>query len=181
MERCIVLSDLVHLDVLVVKPTKERPLWTLVTSGMSDKPMNAPEGMEDYRFAELVLCLPGTWNLTELRNEENYWPVRLLKTLARFPPQYNTWLAPGHTDPPQPFRPSTKFCCAMLGHSKTVNDDFGYLELSDKVIHLHGLYLLYLGEMELKLKKGLWPFDELFKKHSVSELLEVSRTDTTIN
>ena len=35
------LSDLVHVDVHVVEPRKKRNYYTLVTSGMSDRPMKA--------------------------------------------------------------------------------------------------------------------------------------------
>ena len=59
------VSDLVHIDVHMVEPTPERPCYTLVTSGMSDKPMQAPEGHEDLAYTELMICLPPNWPLTE--------------------------------------------------------------------------------------------------------------------
>src|SRR5687767_4018341 len=87
---------LVHLDVLVVGPTDDRPYTTLVTCGMSERPMRVPiENPEDLglipelRYAELLLCLPPDWPLTSeaFQNEANYWPVRWLKRLARLPHQ----------------------------------------------------------------------------------------------
>lgn len=41
------VSDVVHLDVHWVQPTPERPWHNLVTSGMSDLAMSAPEGAGD--------------------------------------------------------------------------------------------------------------------------------------
>ncbi|MBT9176653.1 MAG: hypothetical protein DDT20_00974 [Firmicutes bacterium] len=54
-----IISNLVHIDVHVVRPTKQRPFATLVTSGMSAKPMPAPKGCENLALAELALCLQG--------------------------------------------------------------------------------------------------------------------------
>jgi hypothetical protein len=59
------VSDLVHVDVHVVPPGGQRNYYTLVTSGMSDRPMAAPEECQEYRYAELVICLPPTWRLTQ--------------------------------------------------------------------------------------------------------------------
>lgn len=36
------LSPYVHVDIHIVEPTDERPWTTLVTSGMSERPMHAP-------------------------------------------------------------------------------------------------------------------------------------------
>ena len=41
-----VISELVHIDVHVVKPTDERPYYTLITSGMAERPMTVPEGLK---------------------------------------------------------------------------------------------------------------------------------------
>src|SRR6185369_17322023 len=89
-----IVSDLVHVDVHFVPADGEREYHTLVTSGMSDRPMTVPEGAEDFQFAELVLCRPDTWPLSQkdFNDENNYWPVRWLKQLARFPHEYDTWL-----------------------------------------------------------------------------------------
>src|SRR6185436_4391680 len=58
-----ILSDLVHIDVHQIAPTADRPFWTLVTTGMSDVAMAAPEGCEDWAFAELMICLPKDWKM----------------------------------------------------------------------------------------------------------------------
>ncbi|HEX8832684.1 MAG TPA: suppressor of fused domain protein, partial [Abditibacteriaceae bacterium] len=56
-----IISDLVHIDVHIVKATPERPFHVLVTSGMAALPMNAPE--TGLRFAELCVFLPASWPL----------------------------------------------------------------------------------------------------------------------
>jgi hypothetical protein len=55
------VSDLVHLDVHLIKPAAGRDFHTLVTSGMSDRPMSVPEGAEEYRYSELLIGLPQDW------------------------------------------------------------------------------------------------------------------------
>src|SRR5688500_15367464 len=53
-----VISLYVHIDVHVVEPTDARPAYTLLTSGMSERPMAGPEGA---LYAELSMVLPPTW------------------------------------------------------------------------------------------------------------------------
>ena len=82
-----VVSDLVHVDVHLVPPDGDRAWTTLVTSGLAERPMTVPEGLEEHRFAELVLACPraGLSMEASSRTSENYWPIRLLKMLARSP------------------------------------------------------------------------------------------------
>jgi predicted Zn finger-like uncharacterized protein len=178
------VSDLVHIDVHMVGPSEDRPYHTLVTSGMSDLPMTVPEGAEEYRHAELLLSLPEAWPLTEeaFNDERNYWPIRWLKMLARLPHEYNTWLSWGHTvpngDPPNPFAPNTKLCCALVMQPLLVPEDF--LELTmpdDRVVHFYALVPLYREEMEFKLKHGTEALLERFAAAEVNELLDVRRTN----
>jgi Suppressor of fused protein (SUFU) len=103
------VSHHVHLDVHFVPPGPARLYHTLVTAGMSDLPMNPPQGAEEFRFAELMLCLPADWDLNQIQlpaaggeafpSEESYWPVRSLKQFARFPHEFKTWLWLNHTIP----------------------------------------------------------------------------------
>lgn len=96
-----IVSDLIHLDVLVVEPDPEadRMWWTLVTCGMSDLPMSPPEGDDSPRHAELVITirLDHPFCREDQEDEASYWPIRGLKNLARMPHEYESWLAPGHT------------------------------------------------------------------------------------
>lgn len=177
-----IISDLVHIDVHLVKPTKKQPFYTLVTSGMSDAPMTVPDGLEEYQYAELMIRLPRDWNLSEeaFEDEDNFWPIRLLKMLARLPHEYDTWLGFGHTvpngDPAEPYASSTKFSCALILPMLNVPEEFNKLEISeDKVINFWGVYPLYREETNHKLKKGTDSLIDLFEKHSVSEVIDIRR------
>jgi len=177
-----VISDLVHIDVHWVAPSGVRPYHTLVTSGMSDRPMRAPEGAEAFRYGEMMICLPPTWRMSmeDWEDEKWYWPVRWLKILARFPHEYDTWLAPSHTvpneDPPQPFASNTKLCCSLVMPPLLAPEGFSELKISDeKTIRFCSLVPLYREEMEFKLKRGFDSLVELLDKNKVTELLDVGR------
>jgi hypothetical protein len=176
-----IISAEVHLDVHFVAPRPERNFWTLVTSGMSDRPMKAPEGCEHLRYGEMMICLPPDWKMTEedRKDERNFWPIGNLKFLARLPHAYDTWISFEHTipndDPPRNF-PGTKFCCSLIGLPQLFPEEFWKFPMApDKEIFFYTMIPIYREEMELKLKKGgdaLW---DTLDKHGVNELLDVNR------
>jgi len=176
------VSDLVHLDVHALPPTPTRPWTTLVTTGMAQRPMAAPPGAEDYRYAELLLALPPEWPLDAeaFADETAYWPVRLLKDLARLPHEYDTWLHLGHTvpngDPPEPYAGDTTFCGALVAPPASMPEGAEELLLTDgRRIDLLAVIPLWPDEMALKLKKGMERLLLLFDEHGVSEVLEPRR------
>jgi hypothetical protein len=117
------VSDKVHIDVHWVKPTPERPYHTLVSSGMSDLPMNIPEHVGSTRHMELMITLPEYWQLDEeaFNNENWYWPVRTLTYLASFPHKYDTYFAWGHTIPNgNPAKPFAEKNCFEWSHNNPV-------------------------------------------------------------
>jgi len=180
------VSDLVHIDIHCVAPTKDRLHHTLVTSGMSDRPMNAPEQVAECQYAELMLCLPPSWPLDDksLEDGRHYWPIYLLKMLARFPHKFNTWLWWGHTmpngDPAEPYADNTQLCCALLMSPVRVDEGFESLEIAaDKTIHFFSIIPIYQEEMAVKLDKGAEALLEGFDKHGVNELLDVKRANVS--
>ena len=189
-----IVSDQVHIDVHWVKPTDKFPFHTLITSGMSDKPMKVPEGLEAHRFAELCVLLPDTWTIDgtnfilmeeAFKSENNYWPVRWLKIIARFPHEYDTWLGHGHTMPngeaATPFADNTKLGCMLLLPSLYLGPHFFELKISEeKTIKFYCLYPLYKEEMEFKLKKGSDALLDKFEQFDVSDVIDVDRKNTCI-
>jgi len=178
------VSDLVHVDIHMVEPSPDRNHYTLVTSGMSDRPMTAPEARQDCRYAELVMCLPPTWPLADeaFKDESNYWPIRWLKTLARLPHEYNTWLHATHTvpngDPPTPFARNTALCCALLLRPALFQQEFRTLVISpEKTIHFLSFVPIYREEMDFKLSKGLDALVDRLDAAGVTELLDIRRAN----
>lgn len=162
-----IISTTVHIDVHIVSATPEKPWISLVTSGMSDLPMNAPDGAEGFRFAELMIRLPADWNLSDeaSKQEENYWPIRALKFLARFVHEFETWFCYGHTipngNPPTPIAPDLPFT-GMILSPPWIDGEFATLELSDGTpVHFWSLIPIHPSEMDFKLKHGA---DALFER-----------------
>jgi hypothetical protein len=177
-----ILSDTVHIDVHFVKPQKGFPFVRLVTSGMSDLPMSVPEHAGVPRFAELLITLPEDWRLDQasLDDERWYWPIRLLKVLARLPHKYGTWLGFGHTvpngDPAEPYAPNIKFSGAIVLPSVTVPDAFHKLRIDDdKEITFFSVVPLYDDEMNLKLREGSDKLLDSFDSHQVSDIVDLAR------
>jgi hypothetical protein len=176
-------SELVQVDVLQVLPSAKRPFHVLVTSGLSGLPMNAPRGSEDCRYAELYLCLPSAWPLStqDLNHERNYWPIRLLQLLGRFPHAFNTWLWMYHTvpnfDPPKPYAGNTRLCGSMLAPPISLPMDFASLDTphSDP-IHFFSVLPLHQDEMDFKIKNGGEPLmANLFKQGVIADILDPAR------
>lgn len=177
-----IVSDLVHVDIHIISPRPERNFYTLITTGMSARSMKAPEGAEEYSYGELMLCLPPDWPLRQenFKDENNYWPIRLLKMLARMPHEYDTWLSFAHTipngDPAEPYASGTKFCCAMLAAPVTAPQEFWEFKVTPEMtIHIYSVLPLYQEEADLKLKKGAEEIFNRFDKEQFSELVTVGR------
>ena len=80
-----VSSDRMPIDIHHARSSGDvRHQW-LVTSGMSSQQMAGPPGREEMARAGLLICLPPDWplNMNAFKGENNYWPPRLLKMLAR--------------------------------------------------------------------------------------------------
>lgn len=177
-----IVSEYTHIDLQIVQPTTERPFYSIITSGMSDRPMVVPEGAEEYRLAELVLSLPSSWPMGQKswEDERHWWPLRWLKRLARFPHEYGTWLFCGHTvpnnDPPEPFAPNTDFCCMLLASPVLCSDEGGCLALDDQTsIYFHSLIPIYREEMDFALAHTSDDLLEKLGDAGVTELVQVGR------
>ena len=176
------ISDMVHIDIHWVKPSKERPFHTLVTSGMSDRPMTVPDECRNLEYAELMICLPQTWSISHqaFENENNYWPVRLLKMLARLPHEYETWLGMGHTvpngDPAEPYADNTSFTCALIMPPLSAPEEFHTLQLDHQPeIHFYSILPLYEAETNFKLGRGLDALLDKLDAAGVRDVVDIHR------
>ena len=148
----------IHVDICVVPPSEERDYYTLVTMGMGAHRMNVPEELAEYKLerAELAIALPGNWKLKheDLKNERWYWPIRLLKTLARLPIASDTWLGFGHTmDNEEDFAKGTKLCAAMLTGPQDTEDGSEVCILpSGEEVNFYQVIPLYREELEYKME-----------------------------
>ena len=152
------VSPDIHVDICMVPPTEERDYYTLVTMGMGAHRMNVPKELAEYKLerAELAIALPGNWKLKheDLKNERWYWPIRLLKTLARLPIASDTWLGFGHTmDNEDDFAKDTKLCAAMLTGPQDTEDGSEVCILpSGEEVNFYQVIPLYREELEYKME-----------------------------
>ena len=148
----------IHVDICVVPPSQERDYYTLVTMGMGAHRMNVPEELAEYKLerAELAIALTGNWKLKreDLKNERWYWPIRLLKTLARLPIASDTWLGFGHTmDNEEDFAKDTKLCAAILTGPQDTEDGSEVCILpSGEEVNFYQVIPLYREELEYKME-----------------------------
>jgi hypothetical protein len=176
-----VLSPTIHLDVHVVPPSEAFPFQRLVTSGMAELPMTVPEGFDGTRFAEMTIALPPDWSLDEesFEDESVYWPIRLLKQLARLPHDYSTFLGYSHTipngDPPEPYAPDTRLCCALIAPPLVAPEGFGEVEHEGRSLNVLGVLPLYEDEMKFKLKRGTEALFTLFDQAGLTDVVDVAR------
>jgi hypothetical protein len=177
-----IVSVYVHVDIHMVLPSDERPWITLVTSGMSQRPMKAPRELgPEVTRAELMLALPPDWPTDDesLADERHYWPFRILQMLATLPHEFDTWLWVDHTipngDPPEPYAEGTGLCCAMLIPPETAAEDFIQMRHGDDVVTFLGICPLYEDEMRLKLEAGAEELARRLDEAGVTELIDPTR------
>lgn len=179
-----IVSDLIHVDIHVMWPTEEAPFFVAYTTGMSDLPMSIPsdippKGRKELELAELYLFLPGDWPLSpdSPPEESAFWPIGMMKAMARFPHLYQTWLAYGHTVPNGPeYAPLHRsvgfggvvFNCGT-GPLSTMTAKDG------RLLHLYQMIPLYKEEIEYKLKYGMEGLQKVFQEKELSPVLDPKR------
>ena len=152
------VSPDIHVDICVVPPSEERDYCTLVTMGMGAHRMNVPEELAEYKLerAELAIALPADWKLDQesMKDEKWYWPIRLLKSLARLPIASDTWLGFGHTmDNKENFAENTKLCAAILTGPQSTEEGGEVCTLpGGEEVNFYQVIPLYEDELDYKLE-----------------------------
>jgi hypothetical protein len=107
-------------------------------------------------------------------------PIRLLKYLARFPHEYNTWLwsehSVGNGDPPLPYHRTIELAAVMLGKAVNLSPDLLRFRCRpDKEVWFFSVIPLYVEEMNFKLSKGADALLSAFNRHGITELIDPGR------
>jgi len=180
------VSDDLHIDVLYVNSSLFRRYEVLVTCGMSAVPMKVPADVEEPRYAEMLVVLPKGWPISAeaFSLEQNYWPIRLIKTLARLPHQEHTWLGYGHTvanfrsgEPPVPYADGLEICAAAILPPMTVGEKAFKLDRGDsEPIFFWSVVPLHASELSFKLEHGIETLLDLFDRNDVSDRIQPDRT-----
>lgn len=170
------------VDVAHIRPSEARPFHTLVTLGMSRRPMPVPAGILAPAHVELMLALPAPWPVDDgiAGRPEDFWPVELLRGLARLPETANTWLGSGHLisngNPPQPYCEAIPFSACVLLPPLEVPSGFarGFPAAGRRVDFL-AVIPLYANESETAARKGLPTLLRRLDRAGVTERLNVAR------
>ena len=175
------VSPDIHVDICMVPPTEERDYYTLVTMGMGAHRMNVPEELAEYKLerAELAIALPADWKLDQesMKDEKWYWPIRLLKSLARLPIASDTWLGFGHTmDNKENFAENTKLCAAILTGPQSTEEGGEVCTLpGGEEVNFYQVIPLYEDELDYKLEHDV---DALLDKMAgISFVVNPTRQD----
>ena len=175
------VSPDIHVDICMVPPTEERDYCTLVTMGMGAHRMNVPEELAEYKLerAELAIALPADWKLDQesMKDEKWYWPIRLLKSLARLPIASDTWLGFGHTmDNKENFAENTKLCAAILTGPQSTEEGGEVCTLpGGEEVNFYQVIPLYEDELDYKLEHDI---DALLDKMAgISFVVNPTRQD----
>jgi hypothetical protein len=168
-----------------VKSSLLRRYEVLVTSGMSEWEMAVPEDSREPKHAEILGVLPKGWNLgrESFENEEHYWPVRLIKSLARFPRDANTWLGFGHTvangsedSGATTYAPNVPFSAAAILPPMTLGKNVWSMKAkSGEEVFFWAAVPLYPEELQFKIENGMDALLDLFDRNKVSERIDVRR------
>lgn len=166
----------VHVDVLVVAPTPERPVSVLVTCGMSQRPM---PGRDGPLWAELMMMVPEGFPLFDDTFERAGWPLTMLQGLAHIPHDFDTLLWWGHTvpndDPAVPYADSTEMCCALIGERLLKPEGFDTLNYDGHDVAFLAVYPLLPAEVDCKLEQGAQALFERLEDGGVTEVLRETR------
>ncbi len=171
-----IVSPDIHVDVCIVPPTPERNYYTLLTEGMGAHIMDLPKDLspDEYGRAELLICLPPDWRVGE-NDEEWFWPIGLLKGLARLPINCETWLGIAHSiDNRDPFAKNTALCGAVLRSPSDAESGAEVCELpSGEQVNFYEVIPIYREEMQFKLDNGAEALMERLAK--VSHIVDINR------
>lgn len=143
-----IASPDLHIDVIIIPPTEQKSCFTLVTMGMGAYRMPVPQNYGKMNRAEIAIRLPKDWEIQS--NEEKwYWPIRVIKTLARMPYNEKSWIGLYHDiDFGEAFSEETELCGILLD---IYDEDIEPLTLEngDQLIVYNALPI-YRSEMEYK-------------------------------
>lgn len=152
-------SSDIHVDICLVPPTKERDYCILVTMGLGAHRMNVPPERTGHKLdrAELAIALPAGWKRTpeNFKDDRWYWPVHLLKDLARLS-LGGVWLHRGYiADHQKPFAANTWLCAALLTEPFSAAPGGAVCPLpGGKAVHFYQVLPLYRDELKYSLEHG---------------------------
>lgn len=163
------------IDVSIHRPGHgDREFYTLITDGMSDRPMNVPNDVDvkdAARRVELALYV----------DQPGPTVIALLQTLARLPHQQELWVGHGHTmpngDPPAPLFPASKLSVILMLLSNVAPESgmSAVLEIDGDPVSVLMPMPITAAECAFKLEHGLEALLAVFNEKQLSFVLDPGR------
>ena len=174
------------LKIFVAPPSETRDCITLITDGMSNMPMNVPDNLEDYRYAELMINLPSDWLLSPdaLMNEKFNWPVDWLIKIAKYPFQNDIYLGEEFSiiengQPPEKISSSVDYTCFLLFLSKA--EFYRPVFKNGKRVNIYTVFPIYTEEKEYEENNGVHSLLSRFKELGIDIVVNATRENAGIN
>lgn len=169
-----IVSDDIHLDILIIPPNEQTDFYKLFTVGMGAKRMNVPKKHEVYQLerAEIGLFLPSDFNIDTI-SEDCFWPAQLLKQVARMPFEQNSWIAHGHTVEIQidTVNGNEFQGCTLL----SLNGGIPEFHINSKFIHLYLIVPLYKDEINYLLNNNVDDLLDKFDENGITPVVDINR------
>jgi uncharacterized protein len=180
----IVPGSRVSVNIHIIPPSTDQDFVTLVTTGMSDEPMDYSNEDSMYKYAELLLKLPSSWTVEkdDMKDQDNYWPFGWLRKVAHIPHIYDGWLDEGvilpNGEPPQSFASNTKLSCIMICRPQELGLDKVHTTQGD--IQIFSLVPIYEEERVLALEKGYEYLLKKMREQGISDVLDIHRINVGV-
>lgn len=175
-------AEIVHVDILHVPPNRRRPFHTLLTCGMSERPMCPPAQAANDRYAELFLSLPASWPVRRgVVDPKHTWPVRELAELARLPHVNESWVWCGHTvgypdeNDEEPMAPGVPFSAWVIGPHLSLGHTACFVRARGRVIRYHSAIPIYRDELRVARTKGPDALFDRLARAKVSDIIDPRR------
>lgn len=170
-----------RVDIQIIMPGEDRPYLTLVTTGMSDQPMNAPDSVGPERYAELVMSIPQGWEFGPgaFSDSKIYWPYRCLLNIAKYVHTDSQWVRYLHTyreDENEPFADDVGFSACLLSVPILCSPDACQLEVNRKKhVSFLAVVPIYKTELQYAMKDGALNLQRKLWDTGITELVDKNR------
>ena len=159
----------------------------LVTNGMRYVPMNVPDYLKGNAYAELVMFVDKSFDLSDegILKEENNWLLQSIRDLAMYPRLNNSYLCWGHIvgngEERIPYYEGTSLC-GMLVYPPVVQDDMKFYTFKEgeKTTYIYNVMPLYTEEIDFILKHSGDAYFARIKELGISQIITKNRPNVCI-
>lgn len=159
----------------------------LVTNGMRYLPMNVPEYLKGNAYAELVMFIDKSFDISDegFLKEENSWLLQSLRDLAMYPRMTNSYLGWGHAvgngEERTPYYSGSELC-GMLIYPPVVQEDMKFYTFKEgeKTTYIYNVMPLYTEEIDFILKHSGDAYFDRIRELGISQVIKKNRPNACL-